>query len=249
MPFEIQNWDQGGTWDAGFQFDVNSPNINADLTPYLDLVTSEHRDKLKFIDALSVVLQPLADLQVVVGAMPSVFDLDLAVGDQLDKTGQWIGRTRFISAPLTGVYFSFDTLGVGFDEGVWQGPFDPDSGLVALPDDIYRRLLYATVAANQWDGSIPGAYEIWAIIFEPLGNQILIIDGGDMTMQLGIAGPLLDAATYQLFVNGYLNLKPAGVRITDYIVPTVGGPLFGFDIENSTISGFDVGGWGAIVPA
>jgi hypothetical protein len=65
-----------------------------------------------------------------------------------------------------------------------------------------------------------------------------------MSMNIGVAGPPLDAVTYALLTNGYLNIKSAGVRINGYFVPSVPDtPMFGFDVENSLISGFDVGSW------
>lgn len=248
MAIELQNWDQGGNWDQGFQWDVNLPPSFGDVTPYLNLITSEHAKAPKYIEMLKSLLQPLADNIANIATMPGLFDLDTSVGDQEDKTGEWIGRTRFLSIPLAGVYFSFDEDGVGFDEGTWQGRFDPNSGLLELPDENYRILLKATVAANQWDGTVPGAYAAYAILFGPEGISILIFDNQDMTIDLGFVGPTPDAVTLGLLTGGYLNLRPAGVKVNGYWVPTAPGPLFGFDAENDSISGFDVGSWPAFLP-
>ena len=66
-------------------------------------------------------------------------------------------------------------------------------------------------------------------------------------MYIGVLGPALDAVTTSLLENGYLNVQPAGVRIDGYITQSVpGAPLFGFDVENSTMSGWDVGAWATI---
>ncbi|MGC7970039.1 DUF2612 domain-containing protein, partial [Salmonella enterica] len=72
--------------------------------------------------------------------LPFDFDLDQAIGVQLDAVGEWVGISRNITVPLAGVYFSFDIAGLGFDQGVWKGPFDPDTGLTTLDDDTYRLL-------------------------------------------------------------------------------------------------------------
>lgn len=249
MAIEAQDWDTPGVdWDAGFQWDVNlGPNIG-DITPFTDLVPSANNDKSKFMATLAALLQPVADNIETMRLMPGLFDLDVAVGQQEDYTGLWIGASRNLSVPLEGVYFSFDIAGVGFDEGVWQGPFDPNNGLLVLPDENYRLLLKATVAANQWDGTIPSAYEAYAVLFGPEGIQILIFDNQDMTMDLGFVGPLPDAVTLGLLTGGYLNLKPAGVRVNGYWVPTLPGPMFGFDAENDAIAGFDTGSWAAFLP-
>lgn len=222
--------------------------MTAQLTDYTGLITSEHQSAPKFMAMVSLLGQWAVDRRNLLASIPALYDIDNAVGQQLDRVGEWVGISRNLSLPLTGVYFSFDTSGVGFDQGTWLGPFDPTTGLVSLPDAQYRILLYATIAANNWDGTVPGAYAAWDTIFEPLGYSVLITDNQDMTMNVVLVGPTPDAVTLALFTGGYLNLRPAGVGITNYYLPSVpGSPVFGFDVENSSIAGFNVGGW--VVPA
>lgn len=222
--------------------------MTVQLSQYTSLITSEHNEKPRFIAMVSLLGQWAVDRQNMLASIPGLFDIDDAVGQQLDWVGQWVGISRNLSIPLTGVYFSFDTAGLGFDQGTWLGPFDPTTGLVSLPDNAYRTLLYAVIAANNWDGTVPGAYTAWNTIFEPLGYSILIEDGQDMTMTVALIGPTPDAVTLALFTGGYLNLRPAGVGITFYYTQSVPNvPIFGFDAENSSISGFDVGAWAVSV--
>jgi hypothetical protein len=119
-----------------------------------------------------------------------------------------------------------------------------------LGDDAYRTLLQATIAAHHWDSSVPDAYDIWDILFAARGIFILIFDNHDMSMDLGISGAVPDAATYTLFTGGYLSLRPSGVRINQYIIPTApGGPLFAFDADTPYLAGFDVGVWAEFISA
>lgn len=217
-----------------------------DVTKYTDLITSEHADKEKFAETVAVFCQPFADISAVLASMAGLFDLDVAVGDQLDVIGLWVGVGRLLEVPLENVYFSFDTAGLGFDEGTWQGPFDPTTGLESLPDDSYRTLIRAKIAQNHWDGSIPSAYAFLAPVFPD--HTILIQDNQNMSMLIGIVGSApLDAVSYALLTGGYLSVKPAGVRIAGYATPSVeGGSLFGFDVNNSSIGGFDSGTWATI---
>lgn len=222
--------------------------MTVDISQYTSLITSEHNQKPRFMAMVSLLAQWGVDRQNMLASIPGLFDIDNAVGQQLDWIGQWVGISRNLSVPLTGVYFSFDTAGIGFDQGTWFGPFDPTTGLVALPDAQYRTLLYAVIAANNWDGTVPGAYAAWNTIFEPLGYSILIDDNQDMTMNAVLVGPSADAVTLALFTGGYLNLRPAGVGITNYYTTSItGAPVFGFDAENSGVSGFNVGAW--VIPA
>jgi len=222
--------------------------MTVELSQYTSLITSEHNQRPKFMAMVSLLAQWAVDRQNMLASIPALYDIDQAVATQLDAVGEWVGASRNLSEPLTGVYFSFDEVGLGFDEGVWLGPFDPTSGLVALPDPQYRILLYATIAANTWDGTVPGAYAAWNTIFEPLGYSILIQDNQDMTMDIVLVGPTPDAVTLALFLGGYLNLIPAGVGVGYYFTQSVPGvPVFGFDAENSSISGFDVGAWASVI--
>lgn len=248
----IANWDSGlpgANWDSGLSWDVNVGPSPGDISGYLNLITSEHNDKPKFMATVALLLQPIADIQAVMASMPAKFDLDNAVGDQLDKVGEWVGVTRNIAVPLVGVYFSFNVAGVGFGQGTWYNLFDPLSGQVQLADDGYRTLLRARIASNHWDGTIPGAYAAWDALFANTGFSILIQDLGNMHMVYALTGPLPDAVTKALFTGGYLALKPSSVRIDYYLTPSVPNtPYFGFGVQNSAIAGFGTGAWGATSP-
>jgi hypothetical protein len=248
MAIVVDTWDsgqQGDTWDSGLQFDVNIGPNTGDISSWLSLVTSEHRDRPKFIAFLSMLLQPIADIQAVVRTIPSLFDLDVAVGAQLDIVGLWVGVTRNLTVALPNIYFSFGVAGLGFGEAIWRTSNDPLTGLVILTDDAFRTLIRARIANNQWDGTIPGAYTVWELAFTGTGIGVLIQDYGNMHMLFALTGPTLDAVTEALLKNGYLNLKPAGVLIVAYVTPTVPNvPYFGFGVQNPSISGFGTGAWG-----
>lgn len=217
------------------------------LDDYLNLATSLYRGKPKFMALCTSLVGPLVDQQALLEAIRAGFDLDSAVGVQLDKVGEWVGRTRYLDAPLVGVYFAWDTPGVGWGEGSWKGPYDPDSGMVALPDDAYRTLLRAKIAANAWDGTIPGAYEVWETLFADSGSIIVIQDNQDMSMVVGVAGISLDAVMRALLVGGYIPLKPEGVRISYYAVPPGGGAIFAWGCDSEALGGWGHGKWPEII--
>lgn len=212
----------------------------ATLQEYLDLITTEHSDKPKFMATVALSLAPLVAMQNLFENMFLDFDLDVAVGAQLDILGLWIGVSRNVRVPITGVYFAWDdTAMVGWDSGVWQGEFDPDTGLTSLNDVNYRTLLRARIARNHWDGSIPDAYKIWAIIFPD--DIIFIQDNQNMSMSIGVISTSFDAVDVALLTGGYLSLKPEGVRIADYFISP--GPMFGWDSEGGSLAGWDEGLW------
>jgi hypothetical protein len=221
----------------------------ATIQDYIDLITSRHADKPKFLATVSASVEGLVAAQNLMSGMSgSDFDLDDAEGVQLDQIGLWVGVGRSVKTPLAGVYFSFDIVGLGFDQGVWQGPFDPDSGVIVLDDSTYRLVLRAKIASNNWDGTMEGTRAVLEIIIPPSsGTFIFVEDNQDMTMTVGVAGLPLTPIQSALLTGGYISVKPQTVRIKYYATPSVPGPLFGFDVSNSNIAGFDVGNWASII--
>jgi hypothetical protein len=208
------------------------------LEEYLNLIPSQHRQKPRYISALTALLRPLTETEDLTLTVKQAFDLDSATGAQLDAVGVRVGRSRYLHTPLEGVYFAWEEEKVGWEQGVWQGKFDPVTGLTALSDDIYRQLLKAKVAANEWDGSTPGAYGAWEVAFKDLGCVIVIQDTQDMAMIVGLAGLRLTPVFEQLLLQGYIPLKPEGVRVHYYAVTLDGGPLFAWDCDTAALAGW-----------
>ena len=146
------------------------------IEQYLDLLTSEYRNQPDLVSVLTERIQGLVDLQNALIQLPELFDLDSAIGQQLDYVGQWIGLTRRIvtEAPVT--YFSWGVPGAGWGQSTWMPvPAPPTpTAVVSLSDSDYRTLLKARVLANTWDGTKAGAYAAWNTLFNPRGYQVLI---------------------------------------------------------------------------
>ena len=150
------------------------------IDEYLNLITSQHRDKPKFVATVQAMAVNYVYLQDLLRSLHSYFDIDTALGNQLDIIGEWVGVGRNVNIPIDGVYFSWnDTASTGWNNGVWNGANDPTSGVTMLPDDSYRLLLKAKIAANSWDGTIPSMMELWETVFP--GSHLLIQDNQNMT--------------------------------------------------------------------
>jgi hypothetical protein len=151
------------------------------VSDYLALIPPEHAGKARFVATVSLSVQPYADIQVFLQNLPLQFDLDTAIGVQLDATGAWIGLTRFVPIPIPNAFFSFDTPGLGFDQGYWFGTFEADASyLTRLDDDTYRRLLRAKVLCNNSDGTIPDIQGILNAYFPSSvypSTNVFVIDG------------------------------------------------------------------------
>lgn len=222
------------------------------MSKYTALITNYHRGKPLFVDHIDLITRPLTDTASSIISFITEFDIDTATGAQLDILGKWIGRTRVVSQPISGIYFSFDTDGLGFEQGVWQGPYDPDAGFTNLSDDVYRIVLKAKIAINHWDGTNETLPEILDTALAGSGLKMQIVDNQNMTISIWVF-PEVDISTVSLELlaairQGYLTVKAAGVFAGDIQTPSVetpsvGNKFFGFDMDNDYIAGFDDGAW------
>jgi len=222
------------------------------MSKYTDLITNYHSQKPLFVNHIDLITRPLMDTSNALTSLITEFDIDEAIGVQLDILGKWIGRTRVVSQPISGIYFSFDTDGLGFDQGVWQGPYDPDAGFTNLSDDVYRIVLKAKIAINHWNGTNETLPAILETTLTASGLTMQIVDNQDMTISVWVF-PDVDISTVSLELlaairQGYLTVKAAGVWAGDIQTPSVetpsvGNKFFGFDLDNDYIAGLDSGAW------
>ncbi|EBU6996458.1 DUF2612 domain-containing protein [Salmonella enterica subsp. enterica serovar Newport] len=221
------------------------------MSKYTDLITNYHATKPKFVEHIDLVTRPLAETSAAINGLINAFDIDNAVGAQLSIPGEWIGLSRVVREPISGVYFSFDTDGSGFGQGVWQGPYDPDEGYTTLSDDTYRLILKAKVAINNWDGQNDSLPAILDMATAGSGLRMQIVDNQDMTVSVRLF-PDTDISDVSLEIlavirQGYLTVKAAGVYAGEIEVPSTGSRFFGFDIDNEYTGGFDECAWGVPV--
>lgn len=214
---------------------------------YLALITSAFREKPKFAATVGVDVDiPVRVQELLKQILDVLFDLDTAAGAQLDIIGKWVGISRNVSIPIEDVFFTWDgTLATGWDFGIWQPNLAPTT-VTVLPDDSYRTLIKAKIAANRWDGTTDGAYAIWDSLFTNF--TILIQDHQDMSYDLAIVGGIVDSLTAALITGGYIPLKPEGVRVNEYLIPIDSGPAFAWDLEDTLLQGWDEGSWLRQVP-
>lgn len=207
------------------------------LQAYFELVTSEYADLPKFKATLTALLSSFSNCISLLQNLYKYFEIDTAVGDQLTKLGNLVGVSRSVLEPITGVYFSLDDPNLGLDQGIMQGPFDPVSGLVALPDEHYRQIVKMNIALHHVEATTANIVSIVEPLLAPA--KLLIFDMNNCSVFWALTAPPADPIYAQLFPLGYFNAAPAGVQVFGDVILT--NAIFGFDVENSVISGLDVG--------
>lgn len=193
----------------------NEPIENLPLGYYTGLVTHQYTlpNSPKLTKLVRMLTQKFDDVSQVLVRMDTALDLDVAVGAQLDMLGATAGAART----------------VGFQP---SGSVSP-----VLDDATYRLYIKAKIAQNQWDGTLPSLYPIWASLF-PDGS-IIIIDNQNMTADITLKGTFT-SIIQDLITNGYIVPRPEGVLYT-YLFGTL--PYFGFGSSPGFIAGFGTGHW------
>ena len=193
----------------------NEPIETLPIGYYQQLLTSQYQvpSSPKLNALLYVLLKKFDDVSQCLVNFDTAFDLDSAVGSQLDALGAVAGASRT----------------VGFQPSNNVSP--------VLDNDTYRIYIKAKIAQNQWDGTITSLYFIWKYLF-PAGG-IIIADNQNMTATILLSGSFT-SIIQDLVTNGYIVPRPEGVEYT-YAFPEL--PAFGFDLDNAYIAGFDVGKW------
>lgn len=189
--------------------------------PYVKRITSWHNDKPLFRQTIGLITQPLLDNQTTLLGLPDDFDLDDALGAQLDVIGLWVGMGRVVNS-------------------------DKD-GVITMDDDTYRMVLRVKIQANHWDGTMEALPGIYAGLSASLGATIFVVDNFDMTMDIYVSGTRLSPLMRTIISMGLLDIKPEGVRVRNHIISSDTGKLFGFNLNNDFIAGFNTGVWGEIL--
>lgn len=184
------------------------------IDDYLQLITSQYDNSPKFKAWVTLLLTPLVDLQEFANNLHTYFDIDTAVGKQLDMLGEVIGITRVL-------------------------PFQPSREGVdpLLDDEHYRFLLKSQIIRNHWDGTNLSIYDMWTILHPEIALSIK--DNQDMTVTALFIGAL-DDTELEMIENNMIVPKAQGVLMNyAFSLP----PLFSHDQDTDYFKGYDEGYW------
>lgn len=158
------------------------------IDAYLDLITSQHRVREKFMRTITALFTPSDDIFALAIELDDEFDIDHATGVQEDILGDFVGAQRTL-------------------------PYQPDKGISPVLDNAaYRNLLRAQIAKNLWKGGIYDIKELWNTLF---GKGIIIQDNQDMSIDVLSIG-IVDQITKEMVRQGVIVPKPQGVRVNYY---------------------------------
>ena len=103
---------------------------------------------------------------------------------------------------------------MGFDLGVWQTARDDAYGITVLSDEIYRIVLKAKVAINQYTGrneDLMALIDQISTAFGVTTTQIAYVDTQDMRITVYIDKSRVPPIVWQILSNRIIALNNAGV--------------------------------------
>lgn len=176
-------------------------------TYYSDLLISEYSGEdskatktIQFLAGMIIMNQlPLA--------MQNAYDLDTAVGVQLDVLAKYIGATRVNNT---------------------------SDGVVTLIDSDFRILLKLVLIKNNSGSSLS---DIINLLEQNFPNKIKVYDSTNMSLNYIIAEDIGTPALLEILLSGAYLPAPMGVGVAVISVPSFTDLLFGFVNYEDTITG------------
>ncbi len=102
------------------------------LTYYADRLALQYRDKSRARQTV-IIAGKVTIADDLAGQLRGAFDLETAVGAQLDVIGRYVGVSRMIGASSPPPLFSLWSYGSARDPALYQGTWDPEADDPAIP--------------------------------------------------------------------------------------------------------------------
>lgn len=196
------------------------------MTDYSTLLTSEYKNSPNLIQNVQLTANAIGDITALLQSLPAQFDLDAAIGSQLDVDGQWIGFPRTIGGVLLVQFFGFadDPTALTFGElsdpsvgGRFLELGENTSTTATLADPEYRLLLRAKILQNDWDGTVA---EFEAAVADVVAIPTTVIDPGTNVLLI-MPSAAVDPVLSQLLTGFDLLPRAAGV-LYQFVFPQTG---------------------------
>ena len=208
------------------------------VSEYTNLLIKQYWEKPKAKSEIQLKSETWETARAFLKSLDDAFDLDLAVGAQLDVLGRIVGIPREVPDVVENTYFGFDNNpdSLGFADkfnalrigGPFFDRFSNQYTSLQLNDNDYRFFIRVKVALN-WASAYVSSDDrisIQDVIISAFAGRAYVVDNLDMTLTLYVS-PSVSLQRLRLIRRLNLLPKPQGVRY-DIIVQAEPGITFGF---------------------
>jgi hypothetical protein len=184
------------------------------IEQYQNLFTNLYKGKPRLDSFIDSVISPLVSMQNIALNIDDYFDVDTAVGLQLDAIAEWVGVGRLVDIKIDDLYFSWDkTVPTGWGNGVWKGIGDPDASVAELSDDDLRALIKGRIVSNNSGCSLYDVHNIITTAYPVLSDSLQVIDNQNMTFSIDYDSESISRISDAIIKGGLLDFKPAGISV------------------------------------
>lgn len=187
-----------------------------------DRIYAQYRTKPKAVAWYNIVRSLAAELDSAANAVRLMYEIDTAVGEQLNILGRIVVIDRNYIAPVAMTPPQFAAAGNSpgefGDTAAMFSELSIDSD-TQLTDDLYRLVIKSKIIKNNSDATIESILFGMNFLL-PNAEVLRITDGEDMSFTVEFYGNITEVERYAL-LNSMLVPRPQGVRF--------GGFLEGYD--------------------
>lgn len=185
---------------------------------YVSLITSQHRQKEKFIAMVKAVSQSMTDCFNFLNNLHSKYDVENTSDPYLETLAHWTGTPTIIPGAAQLEYFGFEdqenslTFGETDDPdvgGYFRESGQSGTGGLIPKGEFLRRLIQAKILKNHSSGNINETREILRLVLNH--DQFKVIDNNDMTVSFINLSPRF-TDTEKILVRMFFPL-PSGVEL------------------------------------
>lgn len=215
------------------------------INDYLKLLIKQYYYKPKASAEIKLLAGSYSKVYDLFNAFFPAYDVDIAVGHQLDVIGRIVGISRSVPAVIPKLFFGFDgdETARGFADKynalVNSAPFrDKFSSAytdLQLDDNDYRFFIKAKIAKNAASAYMISdeRISIQDVIQTLFNGDAYVIDNKDMTLTLHVP-PTINLDILRLIVNLNLLPKPQSVRY-NLIIKANTDNTFGFSDDPNAV--------------
>lgn len=214
---------------------------------YENLLIVQYSDKPKASAMISAIVSRFKNISDVIEEFESAFDLDSAIGSQLDIIGKIVGISRNVEGVIPKIFFGFD--GNVNARGFGLAPFYTTDQAqytdTQLSDSDYRFFIRIKIAKNHVKATMSddNGSNLNAVILSMFEGYAYMVDNKDMTVTIYIEN---SPKSYLLPYAISLDLIPLPQAVEVKYISIVARKTFGFS-NNPNAFGFSSGSFARIL--
>lgn len=181
-----------------------------------DRIYAQYRDKPKAVAWYAIARQLGGSIEAAAQAVRKSYDIDTAVGEQLNVIGRIVVAPRsFVgSIPMNpGLFDLTDGDEFGDDDAMFSALTIDQDG--QLSDELYRLVIKAKIVKNNGDATIENILDGMNFLL-PKAQVLRVTDGEDMSFSIEFYGEITNLERFAL-LNAGLVPKPQAVQFNGFL--------------------------------